>query len=134
VNCDQELCIELWSVINFHCEIEPAKLLQYCSWLLREYYYLNFVDMPIVVYAVSGGQLAHERKLQNFLSSAIARSSTFRCRIWTSREVFACLLIYYETGQCIKIMAVRCLRLDVGGTDISPRRTKTYATNFSIYR
>jgi hypothetical protein len=29
VNCNQELCIELWSVINFHCEIEPAKLLQY---------------------------------------------------------------------------------------------------------
>jgi hypothetical protein len=31
VNCDQELCIELWSVINFHFEIEPAKLLQYLS-------------------------------------------------------------------------------------------------------
>jgi hypothetical protein len=30
VNCKQELCIELWSVINFHCEIEPANLLQYC--------------------------------------------------------------------------------------------------------
>jgi hypothetical protein len=25
VNCNQELCIELWSVINFHCEIEPSK-------------------------------------------------------------------------------------------------------------
>jgi hypothetical protein len=30
VNCYQELCIELWSVINFHREIEPANLLQYC--------------------------------------------------------------------------------------------------------
>jgi hypothetical protein len=29
VNCYQELCIELWSVINFHREIEPANLLQY---------------------------------------------------------------------------------------------------------
>jgi hypothetical protein len=29
VNCNQELCIELWSVINFHREIEPANLLQY---------------------------------------------------------------------------------------------------------
>jgi hypothetical protein len=29
VNCNQELCIELWSVINIHCEIEPANLLQY---------------------------------------------------------------------------------------------------------
>jgi hypothetical protein len=29
VNRNQELCIELWSVINFHCEIEPANLLQY---------------------------------------------------------------------------------------------------------
>jgi hypothetical protein len=28
VNCIQQLCIEL-SVINFHCEIEPANLLQY---------------------------------------------------------------------------------------------------------
>jgi hypothetical protein len=29
VNCNQELCIELLSVINFHCEIEPANSLQY---------------------------------------------------------------------------------------------------------
>jgi hypothetical protein len=29
VNCNQELCIELLSVINFHCEIEPASSLQY---------------------------------------------------------------------------------------------------------
>jgi hypothetical protein len=28
VNSIQQLCIEL-SVINFHCEIEPANLLQY---------------------------------------------------------------------------------------------------------
>jgi hypothetical protein len=28
-NCNQQLCIELWSVINFHREIEPANLLQY---------------------------------------------------------------------------------------------------------
>jgi hypothetical protein len=26
------LCIELWSVINFHCEIEPANLLHYIYW------------------------------------------------------------------------------------------------------
>jgi hypothetical protein len=25
----EELCIEILSVINFHCEIEPANLLQY---------------------------------------------------------------------------------------------------------
>jgi hypothetical protein len=29
VNCNQELCIELSSAINFHREIEPAELLQY---------------------------------------------------------------------------------------------------------
>jgi hypothetical protein len=29
VNCIQQLCIEHWSVINFHREIEPANLLQY---------------------------------------------------------------------------------------------------------
>jgi hypothetical protein len=28
VNCNQELCIELSSAINFHREIEPANLLQ----------------------------------------------------------------------------------------------------------
>jgi hypothetical protein len=32
VNCNQELCIELLSVINFHCEIEPtANSLQYLT-------------------------------------------------------------------------------------------------------
>jgi hypothetical protein len=31
VNCNQQLCIEHWSVINFHREIEPANLLQYDS-------------------------------------------------------------------------------------------------------
>jgi hypothetical protein len=29
VNCNQELCIEFVSVVNFHCETEPANLLQY---------------------------------------------------------------------------------------------------------
>jgi hypothetical protein len=29
LNCNQQLCTELWSVINFHREIEPANLLQY---------------------------------------------------------------------------------------------------------
>jgi hypothetical protein len=29
VNCNQQLCIELLSVINFHREIETANLLQY---------------------------------------------------------------------------------------------------------
>jgi hypothetical protein len=29
INCNQQLCIEHWSVINFHREIEPANLLQY---------------------------------------------------------------------------------------------------------
>jgi hypothetical protein len=40
VNCNQELCIELWSVINFHCEIEPAKLLHY--------YYIIKLTLPQV--------------------------------------------------------------------------------------
>jgi hypothetical protein len=31
VNCNQQLCIELRSVINIHCEREPANLLQYYS-------------------------------------------------------------------------------------------------------
>jgi hypothetical protein len=31
VNCNQELCSELWSVINFHREIEPANLLHYAT-------------------------------------------------------------------------------------------------------
>jgi hypothetical protein len=35
VNCNQELCIELWSVINFHCEIEPANLLQYYLYFVQ---------------------------------------------------------------------------------------------------
>jgi hypothetical protein len=33
----EELCIELWSVINFHCEIEPANLLQYYLSLICNY-------------------------------------------------------------------------------------------------
>jgi hypothetical protein len=39
-----------------------------CGWLLREYYYLNCVDMPIVVCAVSGelsSQLQHNIKHVN---------------------------------------------------------------------
>jgi hypothetical protein len=35
VNCNQELCIEKLSVINFHCEIEPANSLQYAVPVLK---------------------------------------------------------------------------------------------------
>jgi hypothetical protein len=40
VNCNQELCIELWSVINLHCEIEPANLLQYIYIYIYIYIYV----------------------------------------------------------------------------------------------
>jgi hypothetical protein len=39
VNCNQELCIELSSAINFHREIEPANLLQYV--FLRDFFLYN---------------------------------------------------------------------------------------------
>jgi hypothetical protein len=38
VNCNQELCIELSSAINFHREIEPANLLQYIINIVRLIY------------------------------------------------------------------------------------------------
>jgi hypothetical protein len=46
VNCNQELCIELCSVINFHCEIEPANLLQY------EQYLTGIISIFLVVKTV----------------------------------------------------------------------------------
>jgi hypothetical protein len=70
VNCNQQLCIELWSVINFHREIEPANSLQY--------FYLTTAFRPALVSnpascALNSGDF-HGRK------AAVVALTSFYCR------------------------------------------------------